>query len=138
MNRARSRSVDQSADKPPVVMVVEDEFLLQLMIADELRSAGFQVIECGDADEAVDLLHSGIMVSLIFSDIRMPGSMDGVVLARAVHEQFPALKVILTSSELPPAMSGYIGQFVPKPYDPRSVIRVIDGLLTGTSEDARG
>jgi len=138
MNKMRSRSVDRSAGEPTIVMVVEDEFFVRVMIADKLRAAGFPVVECRDADEALEVLHSGMTVSLMFTDIRMPGSMDGVRLAQTVRDQFPALKIVFTSSELPPATVASAEQFVPKPYDPKSVIRRIDGLLKGTSSVPRG
>ena len=114
-------------------MVIEDEYFIRAMIADELRNWGFQVVECGTADEAMELLIAGADVSIVFSDVRMPGSMDGAAFALALNEQFPDLDVILTSSEPP---NGFVAkQFVPKPYDPKGVIRLIDGLL-GTSRPA--
>ena len=125
----KSGTVERAGDSP-VVMVVEDEFLIRIMITDELRTAGYEVVECGTADEAIDILRSGISVGVIFTDIRMPGSMDGASLAQAVRREFPALKVVATSGERPPAT--LTGQFVPKPYNPRSVVHLIDAL-TGTS-----
>src|SRR5579863_8280303 len=109
---------DRRLSDSRVVMVVEDEFLIRMMIADELRAAGYEVVECGTADEAIDVLRSGISVGVIFTDIRMPGSMDGASLARTVHQEFPALKVVATSCERRPAT--LMEQFVPKPYNPRS------------------
>jgi CheY-like chemotaxis protein len=85
-------------------MVVEDEVLLRMMIADELRHSDLQVIECGNADEALDVLHSGTPVSAVLTDLRMPGSLDGVKLAKAVHDEFPDMRVFLTSSCAPPLM----------------------------------
>jgi DNA-binding NtrC family response regulator len=107
-------------------MVVEDEFLIRIMITDELRRAGYDVVECGSADEAIDVLHSGVTIGVMFTDVRMPGSMDGASLAQAVRREFPALKVITTSAEKPP--DTVTGPFVPKPYNPRSVVRLIDAL----------
>lgn len=121
---------DQRPSDSPAVMVVEDEFLIRIMIADELRAAGYEVLECGTADEAIDILRSGISVGVIFTDIRMPGSMDGASLARTVRQEFPALKVVATSCEQQPVT--LTGQFVPKPYNPRSVVHLIDAL-TGVS-----
>lgn len=111
-------------------MVVEDEFLIRMMITDELRMAGYVVVECSTADEAIDVLRSGISIGVIFTDVRMPGSMDGVSLAQTVRQEFPALKVVATSCEQRPVT--LTEQFVPKPYNPRSVVHLIDAL-TGMS-----
>ena len=110
-------------------MVVEDEFLIRIMVADELRGAGYEVVECGTADEAMDVLRSGASIGVMFTDIRMPGSMDGASLVLAVRREFPAMKVVTTSGERRPET--LTGQFVPKPYSPRSVVHLIDAL-TGT------
>jgi CheY-like chemotaxis protein len=122
-----SGSVDRRISDSPVVMVVEDEFLIRIMITDELRSAGYEVVECGTADEAIDILRSGVNIGVMFTDIRMPGSMDGASLVQAVRREFPALKVVTTSGEKRPET--LTGQFVPKPYSPRSVVRLIDALM---------
>jgi CheY-like chemotaxis protein len=71
--------------KAPTVLVAEDDILLRILIADELRDAGFVVIEAGNADEVVSVLRSGTDVDVMISDILMPGSMDGVALARLVR-----------------------------------------------------
>src|SRR4051812_34134058 len=84
-----------------VVMVVEDDIWIRIMIAGELRDAGLEVIECASADEAIDLLRGGARVSVIFSDIRLPGSMNGLGLAKAVRQEFSDRPILLTSSELP-------------------------------------
>ena len=114
-------------------MVVEDEYFIRAMIADEMRDSGFHVIECSTADEAIDILNAGTDVDLVFSDIRMPGSLDGAALASVVKERFPDLAMVLTSSESP--MNGAAAiQFIPKPYHPECVIRTITDLLQGTPE----
>nr|WP_035722079.1 response regulator [Bradyrhizobium sp. ARR65] len=110
-------------------MVVEDEVLLRMMIAEELRRSDLQVIECGTADEALDVLHSGTPVSTVLSDVRMPGSLDGVKLAKAVHEEFPGLPVFLTSSLAPPLDTAPHEGFFQKPYDPRVVVRTIKSTM---------
>jgi len=125
------RSVGDHAAAPAVVMVVEDEYFIRAMIADELRKSGFEVVECSSADEAMDVLNAGANPSVIFSDIRMPGSMDGVKLAQIVSEHFPDIRVVLTSSHAP--RDGLVAeQFIAKPYHIDAVIQCIDALL-GTS-----
>jgi CheY-like chemotaxis protein len=85
----------------PTVLVVEDEFLIRMLVADELRSLGFAVIEAGSADEAFPILLSDAPVHVLFTDVRMPGSMDGVELARRARSARPAIRVIMTSGHGP-------------------------------------
>src|SRR3954466_8822400 len=82
------------------VLVVEDEVLVRLMIAEELRNAGFQVNEVADADEALVVLANITDVSVIFSDIRMPGSMDGLGLAKKVRARLAKIRIVLASGHL--------------------------------------
>ena len=73
------------------VLVVEDEMVLRLRAVDIVEEAGFTAVEAVSADEALAILESRSDISLLFSDIQMPGSMDGLMLARAVHERWPAI-----------------------------------------------
>jgi two-component system, response regulator PdtaR len=82
VNRAPDGRVAPNDTPRHVVVVVEDDIWIRLMISDELRGAGFEVIECGSADEAIDLLRGGTRVSTVFSDIRLPGSINGLGLAK--------------------------------------------------------
>ncbi|MBU6464051.1 MAG: response regulator [Bradyrhizobium sp.] len=118
------------AEDPAVVLVVEDEFLIRLAIAEELRIAGYRVVECRSADEALDLLHSGLSVDVIFTDVRMPGVFDGLDLARSVRDEFPAMHVFVTSTQQPGVE--ICAPFIPKPYDTSRVIQLIGNHL-GTS-----
>jgi CheY-like chemotaxis protein len=85
---------------PAVVLVVEDEMLLRMRTVDMVEDAGFTSIEAVDADEAVANLESRSDIALLFTDIQMPGSMDGLKLAHAVHERWPPIKIILVSGQL--------------------------------------
>ena len=100
------------------ILVVEDEFLIRTMVSDALRDAGLAVVEAADADEAMRVLQSGVAIDLVFSDVRMPGSLDGLALLENCDELFPNLPVILTSGHLLPAEALVRGaqQFLPKPY----------------------
>lgn len=129
------RSASDHVAAPAIVMVVEDEYFIRAMIADELRKSGFEVVECSSADEAMDVLNAGANLSVIFSDIRMPGSMDGVKLAQIVNAQFPDIRIVLTSSD-PPRNDFVAEQFIAKPYHTDEVIQRIDALLgTSTTPD---
>ena len=85
---------------PAVVLVVEDEMLLRMRTVDMVEDAGFTSIEAVDADEAVAILESRSDIALLFTDIQMPGSMDGLRLAHAVHARWPPIKIILVSGQL--------------------------------------
>ena len=79
------------------VLVVEDEPLLRLYIADELIDAGFDVIEAGNAAEALDLLDTHSPIAAMFTDVDMPPAMDGLDLAAVVRERWPAMSIVVTS-----------------------------------------
>jgi DNA-binding NtrC family response regulator len=90
------------AAMPPRVLVVEDEMILRMRAVDIVEDAGFTPIEAANADEALVILESRSDVELLFTDIQMPGSMDGLKLAHAVHERWPSIKIILVSGQLAP------------------------------------
>src|ERR1700694_4918926 len=84
------------------VLVVEDEMMLRMRAVDIVEDAGFTSVEAVDADEALAILESRSDIELLFTDIQMPGSMDGLKLAHAVHERWPSIKIILVSGQLAP------------------------------------
>jgi len=106
------------AGRKPVVLVVEDEVLVRAVAVDMVEQAGFDVIEACDADEAIRLLECRQDIRAIFTDVQMPGSMDGLRLARAVRDRWPPVALIVTSGlanltddDLPAG-----GRFLRKPY----------------------
>jgi DNA-binding NtrC family response regulator len=113
------------------VLVVEDEFLIRVFISEELRDAGFDVIEAANADEAIAAFRSFNSIDLIFSDVRMPGSLDGLELLTVVRGARPTLPVIMTSGHLEAANAIAEGaaHFVPKPYSMQAVISLIQREL---------
>jgi CheY-like chemotaxis protein len=119
-----------SASKRPVVLIVEDEFLLRMEAVNTIAAAGFEVVEAANADEAIEILESRRDITVIFTDIQMPGSMDGLKLARAVRGRWPPIKIIATSghahvleTDLPEG-----GRFLAKPYSPIQVTGVLRDL----------
>src|SRR3981189_100600 len=86
-----------------VVLVVEDEMLLRMRAVDMVEDAGYTSVEAVDAAEAVAILESRSALPLMFTDIQMPGSMDGLKLAHTVHERWPPIKIILVSGQVKPA-----------------------------------
>jgi DNA-binding NtrC family response regulator len=114
----------------PTVLLVEDEVLIRLMVADELRSQGIQVLEASDAEEAMTVLKSELAVHMLFTDIRMPGRMDGMALARFTREHYPHIKLVVASSQLSAeAVQGLADEFIPKPFDLPRTITKIERLL---------
>ena len=115
----------------PVVLVVEDEFLLRMDAADMIAAAGFEVVAAANADEAIEILEARRDISVVFTDIQMPGSMDGLKLARAVRGRWPPIKIVATSghvgvkaTDLPEG-----GRFLPKPYSPMQLTGVLRELI---------
>jgi two-component sensor histidine kinase/DNA-binding response OmpR family regulator len=84
-------------DSVPKVLIVEDEMILRMRAVDMVEDAGFTAVEAINADEALAILESRSDISLLFSDIQMPGSIDGLKLAHAVHDRWPSIKIILVS-----------------------------------------
>lgn len=124
---SQSRSLKNAAS----ILVVEDEVLIRAMASEALREAGFQVIEAFNADEAICILLSGVRIDLIFSDVRMPGSMDGLGLLNYAREMVPGLPVILTSGHLLArgAMTKGAAHFFEKPYLFDEVVSVVTRVL---------
>jgi two-component sensor histidine kinase/CheY-like chemotaxis protein len=89
--------------KVPNVLIVEDEMVLRMRAVDIVEDAGFCPVEAVNADEALSILESRSDISLLFTDIQMPGSMDGLKLAHAVHDRWPAIKIILVSGRVKPS-----------------------------------
>lgn len=116
---------------PAVVLVVEDEMLLRMRAVDMVEDAGFTPVEAVDADEAVAILESRSDIALLFTDIQMPGSIDGLGLAHAVHKRWPPIKIILVSGQLKlanlaiPADSCFFG----KPLDAGAVIARMQTMI---------
>lgn len=113
------------------ILVVEDELFIRMFISDAFRDEGYTVIEAFNADEAVDILKAGKAVDLVFSDVRMPGSLDGIGLLRFIKERFSKLPVILASGHLDPstALAEGAQQFLTKPYQIGTVLDVVASHL---------
>ncbi|MEH3147370.1 MAG: response regulator [Methylobacterium frigidaeris] len=113
-----------------VALVAEDEALLRMEAADTLADAGFTVLEMATADAALRYLEERDGVDLLFTDVHMPGRLDGLALAREVARRWPRIAIVVCSGvtrpgpgDLPPG-----ARFIDKPYSPELVRRVLDGL----------
>ncbi|SKA33524.1 CheY chemotaxis protein or a CheY-like REC (receiver) domain [Enhydrobacter aerosaccus] len=116
-----------------VVLVVEDDILVRAVAADNLRDCGLDVVEAGSADEAIRLLKAGVRVDLVFSDVNMPGSMDGFGLSAWLRDHRPEAKILLTSgylrtSQQLDAVPAHGGMLV-KPYRQEELARRISEML---------
>jgi CheY-like chemotaxis protein len=115
----------------PVVLVVEDEMLLRMRAVDMVEDAGYTSVEAVDADEAVTILEARSDIALLFTDIQMPGSMDGLRLAHAVHERWPPIKIILVSGALKLANSDIPAdsRFFGKPLEAKEMIAEMQEMI---------
>ena len=113
------------------VLLIEDESLVRIDVAEVLREAGVCVIEASNADEAMEHLEAGKTVDFVFSDIEMPGTMSGLAFCTAVERRFPRLKFLVTSGRAPADEAASIRSFIPKPYDPADVVAHIRAALAG-------
>ncbi len=114
------------------ILVVEDEDLVREMIAEELQESGYEVLSAACADEALALFNRQ-PVSILFTDIRMPGALDGWGLAEEVHRRNPTIKVIYTtgySHERPRSVPNSL--FIRKPYRASEILEAVE-RLTGES-----
>jgi two-component sensor histidine kinase/DNA-binding response OmpR family regulator len=116
---------------PPKVLVVEDEMMLRMRAVDIVEDAGFIPIEAVSADEALAILESRSDIDLLFTDIQMPGSMDGLKLAHAVHERWPSIKIILVSGKLTPteAEKPLNSRFFGKPLEVKQMIAEMQEMI---------
>ena len=129
--RGRTNMVQPSLSSlKQIVLVVEDEPIVRMMALDIVEDAGFVAIEAASADEAVLILESRTDIRIVFTDIEMPGSMDGLRLAQAIRGRWPPIELILTSGrckfreEEIPAGSRFFG----KPYHPDEITQALHQL----------
>ncbi|MFZ0604028.1 MAG: response regulator [Roseiarcus sp.] len=112
---------------PACVLVVEDEILIRVLIADELRTEGFSVIEAATADEALSYFQAGVHVDLVLSDVQLPGALNGVDLIQRLRAEAPGLPTVLTSGHSPGVHAA--DAFLPKPYDIEQAVALVAALL---------
>jgi DNA-binding response OmpR family regulator len=116
---------------PHVVLIVEHDALLQSLTADIMADAGFVALQASDADEAVAILESRSDIALMLTSVTMPGSMDGLGLARTVCKRWPAIKTIIASSQIRLIGSDLTAgsRFFLKPYHAPTMISEIRSLI---------
>ncbi|WP_176556258.1 response regulator [Rubellimicrobium rubrum] len=124
-------------DQRRSVLLVEDEALIRMMLAGEFEDGGFEVHEAGSADKAVALLEAGLEVTAVVTDVRMPGSMDGLGLTAWLADRRPGLPVVIISGYV--AASEAVGlnpavvAVLSKPYNPIDIVTLVSGPVFGGS-----
>ena len=115
--------MEYSSLQKPVVLIVEDEFLIRMDAVDMIKSAGFEVVEASTADEAISILECRFDIRVVFTDVQMPGSMDGLKLAAAVRGRWPPIKIVATSGNVKVTQEDLPegGRFLRKPYSPEQI-----------------
>jgi two-component system, response regulator PdtaR len=123
--------MENTSEARGVVLLVEDEVLLREDAADILEDGGFEVLQAGDAEEALALLEER-SADVLFTDVNLPGQ-DGLRLARMVHERWPEMGLLITSgrARISPDEMPDDGRFIGKPYLPRAVVATVEDLLAG-------
>jgi CheY-like chemotaxis protein len=114
------------------VLVVEDEMLVRMTAADELEEAGFRVLEAANADIALKVLEAcAAELQILFTDIDMPGTMNGLALAEQVHQRWPHILIVISSgyARPPDAALPSQGTFISKPYIGGTVVRRINDMM---------
>jgi CheY-like chemotaxis protein len=118
--------------RPTVILVVEDEALVRMLASDILiEEGGYRVLEAVNADEALSLLEARHDVRVVFTDVDMPGILNGFAFARIIDMRFLGIKVIVTSGRTQPGVGDLAKgiSFLPKPYAPSALIRMVREAL---------
>ena len=111
---------------PTVVLIVEDEVLVQDLLADMVTELGHRVITASNADEALKLLEARRDITVVITDIDMPGSMDGLRLAAVVRDRWPPTRLIITTAKSRPETLPERAYFVAKPYSSFQIGEAMD------------
>jgi len=126
--------------KPTTVLIVEDEAVIRFELAERLRDMGLLVLVADGADNALALLEANPDISVLFTDVRMAGSMDGVRLANQARRRWPPVKIIVTSGlahlDIEALPEDCI--FLPKPYAPDELTSALTQLIGGGRPHAAG
>jgi two-component system, response regulator PdtaR len=119
------------SNRKTVVLVVEDNPLIRMGAVDLMTSAGFEPLEASDADEAIRILESRPDIHLVFTDVGMPGTMDGIKLSHCIRDRWPPVKLIVTSGKMTVDENHLpVGaKLFPKPYNESSIVEAMRGML---------
>ena len=128
-SRPDANRLNRQEARPKTVLLVEDEVLIRIPLAESLRDIGYEVIEAGNADEAIIIVNSGIHVDLVISDVQMPGQMDGRALVKYLTLERPDRPIILASGALIAPDIGDLVLGVRKPYLPSDIATFAKNII---------
>jgi two-component system, response regulator PdtaR len=135
-------SVNSQPENQPhrrTVLLVEDDIVIRSPLAEYLRVAGYVIVEAANAAEAIAVFAAGVPIDLVFSDVRMPGPMDGLGLARWIRREHPGVRIVLTSGADNQARADKIAEmFLPKPYQASEIAARIGRLFAEPAPPSRG
>lgn len=94
--------MDQEIPERASVLIVDDEWLIRAALVDHLQNQGFEVFEAESASEALQMLQAHHQIGVVVTDIQMPGSMDGLALARLIRDSYPPIRLIIASGAIRP------------------------------------
>lgn len=120
---------EAAAGEAPVVLVVEDEVMIRLLMAENLRDEGYTVLEAANAVEALVLFSSDVSLDLVLTDVRMPGELDGVKLTRIIKEAKPELPVAILSGHFDSTEEHGADAFLRKPYSNDALLALVRKLI---------
>src|SRR5438034_8708394 len=131
----QSPSINPTSTAPVTILIVEDDELVRELGVEFLSDAGFEILEASNGEEALSLLETNPNITVLFTDINMPGPLDGIALASIAAVQWPHLAIIIGSGNVLPRSGGLPRgiTFIRKPYDPESVIRLIHERTTAAA-----
>ena len=117
--------------KRPIVLVVEDETLIRMDAIEMIVGAGYEVLEAANADQAIEILEARTDIAIVFTDIQMPGSIDGFKLAHAVRHRWPPVKIVTCSGHIKVIQEDLPegARFVRKPYSKSEIAVTFSELL---------
>ena len=120
------------SNSPIYVLVVEDEFLSRLHAVNLVEDAGYKAIEASNSEEAIAILEARKDIRIVFTDVDMPGTMDGLKLAHAIRTRWPPVELIVTSGHfnLSDADMPERGRFISKPYRDQDIVSAIHHFVT--------
>lgn len=116
---------------PATVLVVEDELLIRMDVVDQLQTEGFQTLEAGTGEAALHAMEATKHIDIVFTDVDMPGNVNGIVLAHEVKARWPSVGIIVTSGQAAISADALPcgASFFPKPYEMKGIFATIQELL---------
>ena len=130
----QSPSINPTSTAPVTILIVEDDELVRELGVEFLSDAGFEILEASNGEEALSLLETNPNITVLFTDINMPGPLDGIALASVAAVQWPHLAIIIGSGKALPRSGGLLSgiTFIRKPCDPERVVQLIRERMTGS------